>query len=76
MAGFNALAVLMENQDMQTIIDVFAENVLMHLIQSNGKIVDSSLDVFQIYTSNIHSCRMLARTSIMNRLIQDGSEKY
>lgn len=66
----------MENPNMQSIIEVFAENVLMHLINSSGKIVDTSLSVFQIYTSNLYSCRMLAGTSIMKTLIQDGSEKY
>ena len=77
MQGLDRLASrFLENQDMQSIIEVFAENILLNLIYSKGKIVDQSLQVFQFYSSMAVSCRMLASTSMMERIISDGSQKY
>jgi len=62
---------MMDNQDMKTVMTIFAEKILMNLVYSTHeeedsmRIIDTTLDVFQFYTGAISSCRMIANTDAM-----------
>lgn len=76
MRSYNQLANMMENQDMQSIFDVFAEKMLYNLIcaeggTDNGKqIIEVTLEVFDTFVSSPASCRFMCKSTIVVQLLQ------
>jgi len=62
---------MMDNQDMRSIMSIFAEKMLMNLVYSkhdeenSTRIINVTLECFSFYCGAIGSCRMLANTDIM-----------
>ena len=75
---------MMETQDMKTIMNLFSEKILMNLIYSNhghqeedaNRIINVTLDVFSFYTQSNASCRLIANTDIMEKLIREGQSTF
>lgn len=73
--GLDAVAKMMDNKDMQSILEIFAEKLLMNLVYCSHdeddatRIISATLTIFQFYSSSSVSCRMLGQTSIMKKLI-------
>ena len=67
----DALAQMMENEDMSTILNFFAEKILLNLVYSSqsaensSRIIDATLSVFSFYTGSLTSCRLIGQTAIM-----------
>jgi len=76
--GLDTIAKMMEHKDMQSILEIFAEKLLMNLVYCSHeeddalRVINSTLGIFQFYSSSSVSCRMLGSTSIMKKLISQG----
>lgn len=61
----------MDFQEMQSIMEIFAEKLLFNLVYSDGSsengrsIIKSTLDVFDIMVSTTTSCRMFIKLDII-----------
>ena len=75
--SYNQLANIMENQDMQSIVNIFAEKMIWNLVYSDGKmeqgkqIIDITLDTFDVLVSSPSCCRILCKSPIVIQLIQN-----
>lgn len=75
MTSYNCLAQIMDNQDMQSIIDVFTEKILQNLIYTEGaseegkQIIDVTLETFDVLVSSTASCRMICKSQLIIQLI-------
>jgi hypothetical protein len=68
---------MMENNDMKAIMTVFAEKLLMNLVYSkqnenSKRIIHITLDTLSFYSGALSSCRMLANTDVMQKIIKNG----
>ena len=69
--SYNAIANMMENDTMNSIMSIFAEKILMNLIYCNhdedeaSRIINVTLEVFTFYTCSTSSCRLIGGTEIM-----------
>lgn len=69
--SFSSLAQMMENNDMKTIMTVFAEKMIMNLVfskqnsENSKRIINITLDTLSFYSGALSSCRMLVNTEIM-----------
>jgi hypothetical protein len=76
MRSYNSLANMMENSDMQSIFDVFAEKMLYNLIYAEGstdegkQIIEVTLEVFDSFVTSPSSCRFMCKSGIIVRLLQ------
>ena len=76
--SYNSVAQMMDNQDMQSIMAIFAEKLLMNLFYSkhdqedSKRIINITLDAFQFYCGAISTCRLLANTELMQQIIRHG----
>jgi hypothetical protein len=61
----------MENTDMQTIIDIFAEKMLQNLLYTDGykddgkQIIEVTLDTLDVFLSTPSSCRLLCKSTLI-----------
>ena len=73
---------MLENQDMKSIMGIFAEKILTNLVFSkhdvdeSKRIISITLDTFSFYCGAISSCRMISNTEIMQKLIKNGFENF
>lgn len=73
---------MMENNDMNSIMSIFAEKILMNLVyctqeeETAQRIINITLEVFSFYCGATSSCRMIGSTEIMQKLIRDGSNNF
>jgi exportin-7 len=73
---------MLENQDMKSIMGIFAEKILTNLVFSkhdadeSKRIISITLDTLSFYCGAISSCRMIANTEIMQKLIKNGFENF
>lgn len=80
--SYNAIANMMENVNMNSIMSIFAEKILMNLIycshdeEEATRIINVTLEVFTFYTGATSSCRLIGGTEIMQKLISDGHNNY
>lgn len=64
-SSHDSLAQMMDNEDMGTILNLFAEKILLNLVYSNqseencSRIINVTLDVFNFYTGSLTSCRLI-----------------
>ena len=69
--SYNQLANFMENQDMQSIVNIFAEKMIWNLVYSDGKtesgrqIIEITLDTLDVLVTSPTSCRMLVKSPIV-----------
>jgi hypothetical protein len=76
--GLDAIGKMMDFKDMRSILEIFAEKLLMNLVYNSHeeddalRVINSTLTIFQFYSSSSVSCRMLGSTSIMKKLISEG----
>lgn len=77
-SSYNSIAQIMEKKDMKTILNAFAEKILLNLAytkpqgsskkkneMSSMNAINLSLDVLAIYTGSAQGCRLLGNTDIM-----------
>lgn len=70
-SSHDSLAQMMDNQDMGTILNLFAEKMLLNLVytsqseENSSRIINATLDVFSYYTGSLTSCRLLGQTTMM-----------
>ena len=75
--SFNSIAQMMDQSDMMTIMEIFAEKILQNLIYTNGatddgkQIISFTLDFFDVYVSSPSSCRLLSKSNMIKQLIQN-----
>lgn len=75
--SYNCLANIMENQDMQGIIDSFAEKMLQNLIYTEGnseegkQVIEYTLETFDVFVASPASCRMICKSQLVIQLIQN-----
>lgn len=68
---------MMDQTDMMSIMEVFAEKMLQNLIYTNGttdegkQIISFTLETFDIFVSSPSSCRLLSKSNIIKQLIQN-----
>ena len=80
--SYNAIANMMENTNMNSIMSIFSEKILMNLIycthdeEEASRIINVTLEVFTFYTSTTSSCRLIGGTDVMQKLISDGSNNF
>eukprot|EP00347_Sterkiella_histriomuscorum_P000570 403375338 len=75
--AFNSIAQMMDQSDMMTVMDIFAEKILQNLIYTNGttdegkQIISFTLDFFDVFVSSPSSCRLLCRSNMIKQLVQN-----
>ena len=73
----NAIASLMDFEDILSIMGIFAEKILQNLVygnsqtEDNNRLVETTLDVFDIFVYTNSSCRMFCKLQIIKQLIQN-----
>jgi len=74
--SYNAIAQMMDFTDMLQIMGIFAEKILQNLVYASSekeedkRLVDVTLDVFDIFVYTSSSSKMLCRLEIIQKLIK------
>ena len=64
-----------DNEDMGSILNIFAEKMLLNLVYStqpeenSTRLINSTLEIFSFYTGSVTSCRLIGESPIMKNLI-------
>ena len=75
MRSYNHIAALMDFQEMQEVMTVFAQKILENLIYTNGgdddgkRVIETTLNVLDHFISTQTSCRMFCKLDIIQQLI-------
>ena len=77
------IAQLCGYQNIQTVLDVFAQKIVQNLISSSGsneqehvRIVDLTLAVLSNFLGNSHSCKKLANVPVIRQLAESHISSF
>ena len=66
---------MMDNADMVSILDVFAEKIFINLVYAiyseeiSKSIINATLVTFSMYTNYTETCRMLGQTNTIKQML-------
>jgi hypothetical protein len=81
--AMDKVAQLCGYQNIQTVLDIFAQKIVQNLISSAGsteaehmRIVDLTLSVLSNFLSNSHSCKKLANVPVIRQLAESHISSF